>query len=117
MEFNGEEIENFCPVTKVVKWQDALKNIDHPDPECIDGEIVNLLYALNLDEYRRNFKGIGLKTFLQLTEKDLINLGVDIQLHRRQFMTGLLKFHSAKWKTRSIKLVDKNMPYTCVLLK
>ncbi|KAK0084117.1 hypothetical protein PV325_007607 [Microctonus aethiopoides] len=112
LRFEHEDIDDYCPVFKVLKWQDTLSNTNHCNLDCIDEDIANILYALGLDKYRRKFTGMNLRTFLQLTEDDLIQLGMDIEFHRKQFIAGLFRFHSAKWKPKSIKIVDKSKPFT-----
>ncbi|XP_057337999.1 ankyrin repeat, SAM and basic leucine zipper domain-containing protein 1-like isoform X1 [Microplitis mediator] len=108
LDFEDDEIENFCPVAKITDWKDAITNITDPDPEYIDCDIANILYSLNLERYRQSFKGMNVKTFLQLTEEDLIRLGMDIQYHRKQFINGLIKFHSSKWKSsNTVKIIKK----------
>ncbi|CAD6238519.1 GSCOCG00008470001-RA-CDS [Cotesia congregata] len=109
LDFEDDEIDNYCSVTKIVDWKDAITNITNPDPECVDPDIANILYSLNLEKYRQSFKGMSVKKFLQLTENDLIELGMDIQYHRKQFMNGLFKFHSSKWKfSNTVRVIKKS---------
>ncbi|XP_034945117.1 ankyrin repeat, SAM and basic leucine zipper domain-containing protein 1 [Chelonus insularis] len=108
LEFDDKEIDNYCPVFTVKTWRDALASINHSDPDSIDPEIVNFLFAMNLEKHRQMFKGMSSKTFLQLTQEDLIKMGMDSEHERQMFLNGLRKFHAAPWKPTSIRVAKSS---------
>lgn len=74
-----------------------------------------ILYGMGLENYGILFQGMDIKTFLQLTENDLCRLGIDITVHRDQFLRNLEKFHSKKWRIDSFGNIKKTDSYTYVL--
>lgn len=73
-----------------------------------------MLYGMGLEQYGNLFQGMDIKTFLQLTEDDICRLGIDITVHRDQFLESLDKFHNKKWCLNSFGDIKKTNSYTYV---
>lgn len=112
LEFDQEEIESFCPVTHISEWRDAFPGIRGTKEEFVNVDVAAVLYAVGLERYRPIFKGMELKEFLQLTDEDLVKLGMDMQYHRKQFLNGLLMFHTRKWSHLSLGSVNRAISHT-----
>lgn len=109
---NGEEeISTFCPESQINTWKDLFPDL-YPREKVLDYDISALLYGMGLEKYDVKFQGMDLKTFLQLTEEDLSRIGIDITVHRKQFLDNLEKFHNKKWHTNTLGIVKKSDPYT-----
>lgn len=103
---------NTYKIFKVYEWRHMFPSLLNIDNETVDPDVYTILYGMNLEKYTHIFQGISLKTFLTLTENDLIHLGLDINAHRIQFMECLHKFHRKKWSIQSIGAINKSLPYT-----
>ncbi|XP_011308508.1 ankyrin repeat, SAM and basic leucine zipper domain-containing protein 1 isoform X2 [Fopius arisanus] len=112
LEFEEEEIENFCPVAHVSEWRDAFPGIKEADQRFVNVDVAAVLYALGLERYRPLFKGMQLKEFLQLTDRDLVRLGMDLQYHRKVFLNGLMQFHTRRWSHLSLGSITKTISHT-----
>lgn len=115
LNFNEEETIVICEIAKKDDWKDMFPSLTNINEQTIDFDIFTILHGMNLEKYSHGFQGMGLKTFLKLTENDLCHLGVDINAHRIQFIEHLHKFHRKKWSVQSIGVVNKSLPYTYVL--
>lgn len=80
----------------------------------VDSDISYILQGMGLENYIKLFEGMELPTFLQLTEEDLINLKMDISIHRDRFLNNLYKFHCKTWEIRSIGMTCTSNTYTYV---
>lgn len=96
-------------------WRDLFPNLYPRKKEVLDYDISVMLYGMGLEKYGILFQGMDIKTFLQLTEDDLCRLGIDITVHREQFLESLEKFHSKKWRIDSFGSIKKTDSYTYVL--
>ncbi|KAM0729197.1 Ankyrin repeat, SAM and basic leucine zipper domain-containing protein 1 [Formica fusca] len=92
-----EEKPITCEVFDRRTWKDLLPDLYPRKKEVLDDYILNMLSGMDLESYKILFLGINLKTFLQLTEDEICDLGIDITVHRKQFLEGLEKFHLKKW--------------------
>lgn len=101
-------------VFRVYEWKHMFPSLVNIDNQTIDSDVYTILYGMNLEKYTHIFQGINLKTFLTLTENDLIHLGLDINAHRMEFIECLHKFHRKKWSIQSIGAINKSLPYTYV---
>lgn len=102
-------------ISEPTSWKDLLPNLYHREKEVLDYDISVMLYGMGLENYGNLFQGMDIKTFLQLTEDDLCHLGIDITVHRHQFLESLEKFHSKRWNINSFGIIKKSDFYTYVL--
>lgn len=107
---NEEEVPMFCEISQVTTWRDLFP--DMFPKKILDCDVSTILYGMGLERYSNLFKGMDLKIFLQLTEDDICRLGIDISVHKSQFLESLEEFHSKKWHTNSLGIVKKSDPYT-----
>ncbi|XP_011869003.1 PREDICTED: ankyrin repeat, SAM and basic leucine zipper domain-containing protein 1 [Vollenhovia emeryi] len=109
-----EEDEEFISDEKseITTWQDLFPNLYPRDKEALDYDVSVMLYGMGLEKYRCLFRGMDIKTFLQLSEDDLCRLGIDITVHRDQFLENLENFHSKKWRLDTFGNIRKIMSYT-----
>lgn len=107
-----EESVTICEIAQIISWKDLFSDLYPKDEELVDHDVSVILYGMGLDKYVNLFKGMNLKTFLQLTEDDLCHLGIDITVHRKQFLRNLYKFHNKEWHVNSIGIIRKSLPYT-----
>ncbi|KAG5307897.1 ASZ1 protein, partial [Acromyrmex insinuator] len=107
-----EEIQTFYEISDVATWKDLFPNLYPRKKELVDYDISVMLYGMGLENYANLFQGMDIKTFLQLSEDDLCRLGVDITVHRDQFLENLEKFHSRKWLLNSFGKLKKTDSYT-----
>lgn len=80
----------------------------------IDQDVSGIIYGMGLERYHTLFRGMDLKTFLRLGEKDLISLGIDISVQRKRFLEDIFKFHNKKWSPKSLGALSSTGPYTYV---
>ncbi|XP_017890971.1 ankyrin repeat, SAM and basic leucine zipper domain-containing protein 1 [Ceratina calcarata] len=107
-----EETTDTYEISKLETWRDQFPSLTTIDERTVDSDVYTMLHAMNLDSYTCNFRGISLKTFLQLTDKDLMKLGMDIRAHRVWFMEKLHEFHCKEWSVKSLGKMDPLSPYT-----
>lgn len=107
-----EEIETFCEVSEVMTWKDLFPNLYPRKHESLNYDISVMLCGMGLEKYGKLFQGMDIKTFLQLTEDDLCHLGIDITVHRDQFLEKLDKFHNRKWRIDAFGNIKKTDSYT-----
>ncbi|XP_014477106.1 PREDICTED: ankyrin repeat, SAM and basic leucine zipper domain-containing protein 1 [Dinoponera quadriceps] len=107
-----EEKKVYCELSQIITWKDLFPELYPRNKELLDHNISIILYGMDLERYNILFRGMSLKTFLQLTEDDLCQLGIDITVYREQFLENLHKFHCKKWRADSVGIVKKNVPYT-----
>jgi len=110
-----EEVLTSCETSEMTTWRDLFPNLYPRKKEVLDYDISVMLYGMGLENYGILFQGMDIKTFLQLTEDDLCRLGVDITVHRDQFLQSLENFHSRKWRIDSFGNIKKTNSYTYVL--
>lgn len=106
-----EEVVTSCKISETT-WRDLFPNLYPREKEALDYDISIMLYGMGLEYYGILFQGMDIKTFLQLTEDDLCRLGIDITVHRDQFLRSLEKFHSKKWRIDSFGSIKKTESYT-----
>lgn len=114
MNTEEEQLLDFCQVAHTISWRDLFPDLYPKSEELLDPDIALILNGMGLERYGKLFKGMSLKTFLQLTETDLCSLGLDISVHRNQFLECLVRFHKHKWHVDSIHVVRKFDPFTYV---
>ncbi|KYQ50481.1 Ankyrin repeat, SAM and basic leucine zipper domain-containing protein 1 [Trachymyrmex zeteki] len=107
-----EEVQTFCEISNTTTWKDLFPNLYPRKKEFLDYDISVMLHGMGLEKYGNLFQGIDIKTFLQLTEDDLCRIGVDITVHRDQFLENLEKFHSRRWLMNSFGKLRKTDSYT-----
>ncbi|XP_024872306.1 ankyrin repeat, SAM and basic leucine zipper domain-containing protein 1-like isoform X1 [Temnothorax curvispinosus] len=107
-----EEVITCCKISEVITWRDLFPNLYPREKEALDYDISVMLCGMGLEKYGILFQGMDIKTFLQLTEDDLCRLGIDITVHREQFLGSLDKFHSKKWRIDSFGNIKKTDSYT-----
>ncbi|KYM77876.1 Ankyrin repeat, SAM and basic leucine zipper domain-containing protein 1 [Atta colombica] len=107
-----EEIQTFYEISEIATWKDLFPNLYPRKKELVDYDVSVMLYGMGLEKYGNLFQGMDIKTFLQLTEDDLCRLGVDITIHRDQFLESLEKFHSRRWLLNSFGKLKKTDSYT-----
>ncbi|XP_015108824.1 ankyrin repeat, SAM and basic leucine zipper domain-containing protein 1 [Diachasma alloeum] len=112
LEFEEEEIESFCPVAHVTEWKEAFSGIKGTKERFVNVDVAAVLYGLGLERYRPIFQGMELHEFLQLTEQDLVRLGMDVGYHRKQFLSGLMQFHTWRWSHLSLGSINKTISHT-----
>lgn len=113
--FDEEEEEDVVPINEIHKirdWKDMFPSLNNINCNTIDFDVYTILHGMGLENYIRNFEGMSLKSFLQLSKDKLCNLNIDIMAHRTQFMEQLHKFHKKKWSIHSIGMINKSLPYT-----
>lgn len=104
-----EEKPITCEVFDRKTWRDLFPDLYPRRKEVLDDYISSMLSGMDLESYKILFLGINLKTFLQLTEDEICDLGIDITVHREQFLEGLEKFHLKKWNVGILGSInDKN---------
>ena len=86
-----------CEVFDRVTWRDLFPDLYPRRKEVLDDYIYYMLCGIGLESYSFLFQGMNLKTFLQLTEDDICNVGIDITVHKEMFLEGLEQFHRKKW--------------------
>lgn len=109
-----DEKEAYYEISQIITWRDLFPELYPKSKELLDHNILNILHGMGLEKYGILFRGMDLKTFLQLTKDDLCCLGMDISVYRDQFVENLHKFHCRRWKMDSIGIIKKNVPYTYV---
>ncbi|XP_012235574.1 ankyrin repeat, SAM and basic leucine zipper domain-containing protein 1-like [Linepithema humile] len=109
---NDAEILTFCQESQISTWKDLFPDLYSKEKDVLDNDISTLLYGMGLEKYNVMFQGMDLKTFLQLTEDDLCRIGIDITVHRKQFLESLEKFHNKKWSIHSLGIIKKSDPFT-----
>ncbi|XP_012536184.1 ankyrin repeat, SAM and basic leucine zipper domain-containing protein 1 [Monomorium pharaonis] len=107
-----DEVVTFCEISEIMAWKDLFPNLYPRKQETLDYDISVMLYGMGLEKYDKLFQGMDIKTFLQLTEDDLCRLGIDITVHRHQFLENLDKFHSKKWRINTFGNIKKTDSYT-----
>ncbi|KYN03899.1 PREDICTED: ankyrin repeat, SAM and basic leucine zipper domain-containing protein 1 [Cyphomyrmex costatus] len=107
-----EEVQTLYEITEILTWKDLFPNLYPRKKEFLDYDISVMLYGMGLEKYSNLFQGMDIKTFLQLTEEDLCRLGVDITVHRDQFLENLEKFHNRRWLINSFGKLRKTDSYT-----
>lgn len=108
------DIEDICETTRRDVWTDMFPTLWGDRSKLLNIDVAEMLYGMGLESYKPLFKGMELNTFLKLSEEDLVKLGIDIAMHRKQFMENLHKFHTRAWNIRSIGSIKKYLPYTYV---
>ncbi|XP_015514385.1 ankyrin repeat, SAM and basic leucine zipper domain-containing protein 1 isoform X1 [Neodiprion lecontei] len=101
----SENVQTYC-------WRDMFPMLSTNSDKYVNFDIATILCGMGMERYKSMFEGIDLKTFLKLTEEDLVKLGFDMPFQRRQFMEGLHKFHVKSWSAHSIGAIRKSLPYT-----
>ncbi|KAK2579415.1 hypothetical protein KPH14_003273 [Odynerus spinipes] len=99
-------------VSQIEEWRDMFPRLCLNKDQVVDHDIVTILYGMGLENYTNLFQGMELQRFLQLTEKDLLHLGIDISVHRNKFLNHLYKFHCKTWGVHTIGVINKSQPYT-----
>ncbi|XP_066582490.1 ankyrin repeat, SAM and basic leucine zipper domain-containing protein 1-like [Prorops nasuta] len=108
---NKEEAIISCSLSKIEKWQDIFPSLNIPEGRLIY-DILIVLDGMGLQMYSHLFQNMTLAKFLQLTEEDLLRLGIMISIHRKRFLDCLYKFHSKLWNAQTLKLVHKSDPFS-----
>lgn len=111
---NEEEVDMICQESQMNTWKDLFPDLYPREKDILDHDIATLLYGMGLEKYNAMFKGMDLKTFLQLTEDDLCRIGIDISIHRQKFLANLDRFHNKKWHTNTLGIIKKSEPFTYV---
>lgn len=106
-----EEKPIVCEVFDRKTWKDLFSDLYPRRQEVLDDYVSSMLSGMNLENYKILFQGMNLKTFLQLTEDDIYHLGIDITVHREQFLEDLEKFHLKRWNLSSLGSTDNLNPY------
>ncbi|XP_012288717.1 ankyrin repeat, SAM and basic leucine zipper domain-containing protein 1 isoform X2 [Orussus abietinus] len=101
-----------CELTNDQNWKCIFPALCDKNEKATNFDVITLLYGMGFEKYRSHFHGMDLKTFLHLQEEDLIRLGMDIKIHRKQFLENLYKFHIKKWSIQSIGTIKKSLPFT-----
>ncbi|XP_043272894.1 ankyrin repeat, SAM and basic leucine zipper domain-containing protein 1-like isoform X2 [Venturia canescens] len=101
--------DSYCEVFEPKTWNDMFS--DHIG-DSINRDVAEMLYGMGLESYKPCFKGMSLKTFVKLTDDDLLKLGINVDLHRKQFLDSLHKFHTKAWSIQSIGAIKRLLPYT-----
>lgn len=107
-----DDVQVTYEVSKIEEWEDMFPNSNLNKDKVVDYDITNILYGMGLENYTYLFQGIKLYQFLQLTDEDLINLGMDISVHRNKFQYYLNKFHCKPWSVETLGVINKLEPYT-----
>ncbi|KAL2740726.1 hypothetical protein V1478_000867 [Vespula squamosa] len=117
-----EEISSLLPsendisityeISRVDEWKHMFHRLCPIQDQVVKCDISDILHGMGLRNYTNLFQGMELQTFLQLTEKDLINLKMDISIHRDRFLKDLCKFHCKTWKMQSIGAIRSSNSYT-----
>lgn len=115
MNFDEAETIPTYQISKMCNWKDMFPSLININNQTVDFDIFTILHGMGLEQYTYIFQGIKLTEFLMLTENDLYHLGMDIKVHRIQFMECLHKFHRKKWSIQSIGIINKSLPYTYVI--
>ena len=115
MNEDEEKIQTFYEISEITTWKDLFPNLYPRKKELVDYDVSVMLYGMGLEKYGNLFQGMDIKTFLQLTEDDLCRLGVDITIHRDQFLESLEKFHNRRWLLNSFGKLKKTDSYTYVI--
>ncbi|XP_047367710.1 uncharacterized protein LOC124956235 [Vespa velutina] len=82
------------------------------EDQHVDYDIHMYLLELNLTCYMAFFRKMKLQMFLQLTEEDLINLKMNISVHRNRLLEFLNQFHCKPWDKMSLHLYLYDSSYT-----
>ncbi|XP_011685993.1 PREDICTED: ankyrin repeat, SAM and basic leucine zipper domain-containing protein 1 isoform X2 [Wasmannia auropunctata] len=93
---NEEEVLNHCEISEMDTWKNFFPSVYPKKKEVLHLDVSIMLYGMGLEQYAKEFQGMDIKTFLQLTEDDLCQLGIDITVHRKDFLDSLEKFHSRR---------------------
>lgn len=101
--------DSHCEISELKTWSDMFSD-DIGD--SINRDIAEILFGMGLESYKPCFKGMNLKTFVKLTDDDLLKLGINVELHRKQFLDSLHKFHTKPWSIQSIGAIKQFLPYT-----
>ncbi|PBC28458.1 ankyrin repeat, SAM and basic leucine zipper domain-containing protein 1 [Apis cerana] len=112
LNFDEAETIPTYQISKMCNWKDMFPSLININNQTVDFDIFTILHGMGLEQYTYIFQGIKLTEFLTLTENDLYHLGMDIKVHRIQFMECLHKFHRKKWSIQSIGIINKSLPYT-----
>ncbi|XP_011631073.1 uncharacterized protein LOC105423122 isoform X1 [Pogonomyrmex barbatus] len=103
-----ETIVKMCEIFQITTWRDLFPNVCLQKKKFLDHDILVMLFGMGLEKYNTLFQGMDIRTFLQLTEDDLCHLGIDITVHRDQFLECLDKFHNKKWRVNSFGKIKKS---------
>lgn len=93
--------------SQILSWRDMFSYLRRVDKKNVDLDIITLLFGMGMEKYAHLFCGMSLKTFLKLSEQDLVDVGIDIKIHRLRFVDDLFRFHNQKWTVCSLGY-DKN---------
>ncbi|XP_014211954.1 uncharacterized protein LOC106641891 isoform X2 [Copidosoma floridanum] len=85
-------------------WTDLFPNLIKLRPDEVDCNVEGILYGMGLSCYNKLFYGMNLSQFLTLEEKDLVLLEINLKLHRKKFIEGLVRFHKHEWSSNVVKL-------------
>lgn len=105
-----------CEVFDRKTWEDLFPDLYPRKKEILDDYVFSMLSGMNLENYKILFQGMNLKTFLQLTEDDIYHLGIDITVHRKQFLESLEKFHLKNWNVSTHDSKNDMNPYVLYFL-
>lgn len=105
-----------CEVFERKTWKDLFPDLYPRRKEVLDDCISSMLSGMSLENYKILFQGMNIKTFLPLTEDDIYHLGIDITVHREQFIEGLEKFHLKKWSVGIFGSKNNINPYVLYFL-
>lgn len=95
-------------------WKYTFHRLCPIKDHVVEYDVFEILCGMGLRNYTNLFQGMELQTFLELTEKDLINLKMDISIHRDRFLKDLWKFHCKTWKMQSIGDISSSNSYTYI---
>ncbi|XP_033210848.1 ankyrin repeat, SAM and basic leucine zipper domain-containing protein 1-like [Belonocnema kinseyi] len=112
LDTEGNEEGSISDSLQFLEWRDMFPALAKKDDENLNFDIATILYGMGMDRYKDLFRGMDLKTFLKLTEKQLEELGMDMSVHRKRFIEDLHKLHTKKWDLRSLGAIKKALPFT-----
>ncbi|XP_035727342.1 ankyrin repeat, SAM and basic leucine zipper domain-containing protein 1-like [Vespa mandarinia] len=114
--FLSNEIDNPLnyKILSNLNWRYQFHRLFSMEDHCVNYDIYDYLNQLNLKCYVTFFRKMKLQIFLQLTEEDLINLKMNISVHRNRFLEFLNQFHCKPWDKMSLHLNLYGSPYTYV---
>ncbi|KAI4484582.1 hypothetical protein M0804_007148 [Polistes exclamans] len=104
MLFKGDD--NFTvtyTTSRISKWEHLFFKLNPTKNQVVNINILNVLNATELHYYINHFQGMDFETFLKLTEQDLINLKMDISIHRDRLLKYLNYFHCLPWDPSTLK--------------
>ncbi|KAI4498082.1 hypothetical protein M0802_006906 [Mischocyttarus mexicanus] len=94
--------------TTISKWEHLFSKLNPTKDHVININILNALNSIELHYYINHFQGMEFETFLKLTEEDLINLKMNISVHRNRLLKYLNYFHFSSWDQYVLKEMIKN---------